>query len=148
MPSFCELSLDETAVFGVFCRRFGGPMPNGCTVRLPRLIGEGRALDMMMTGRPVAADEAMAMGLADRLAPRGETRAAAEELARELANFPQTAMLSDRASVIRQWDYPEKEAIRLEIEGSRPAFEQDFQSGAGRFVGGAGRHGVFEDGDR
>ncbi|MBT3534154.1 MAG: crotonase/enoyl-CoA hydratase family protein, partial [Rhodospirillaceae bacterium] len=105
---WCDLRVaSATAVFGVFCRRFGGPMPNGCTVRLPRIIGESRALDMLMTGRAVGADEAMAMGLADRLAPAGGALAAARELAGQLANFPQLAMLSDRASPIDQWNYPE-----------------------------------------
>ena len=142
---WCDLRVaSETAVFGVFCRRFGGPMPNGCTVRLPRIVGESRALDMMMTGRAVAADEAMAMGLADRLAPAGHALEAARELAHQLAGFPQIAMLSDRASTIDQWNYPEEEAIDREIAGARPAFEQDFQSGAGRFMGGAGRHGAFD----
>lgn len=140
---WCDMRVaGDTAIFGVFCRRFGGPMPNGCTVRLPRIIGESRALDMLMTGRPVEAEEAHRIGLADRLVPAGQARAAAEELAAQLASFPQLAMLSDRYSAITQWDFPEEEAIRREIDGSRPAFEQEFQSGAGRFVGGAGRHGT------
>jgi enoyl-CoA hydratase len=132
------------AVFGVYCRRFGGPMPNGCTVRLPRIVGESRALDMLMTGRPFGAEEALAMGLADRLAPAGEALVAARELAHQLASFPQLAMLSDRASTISQWDYREEAAIDREIAGSRPAFQEQFQSGAGRFVAGAGRHGAFD----
>jgi len=139
---WCDLRIaDETAEFGVFCRRYGGPMPNGCTVRLPRLIGQSRALDMMLTGRAVNAEEAYAIGLANRLVKKGDARVQAELLARELADLPQLAMLSDRASLLRQWDLPEDEAIRLEIEGSKPAFEQDFQSGAGRFDAGTGRHG-------
>lgn len=142
---WCDLRVSsETAIFGVFCRRFGGPMPNGCTVRLPRIIGESRALDMLMTGRAVDAEEAHRIGLADRLVPAGQAQQAAEELARQLAAYPQLAMLSDRYSAITQWDYPEEEAIHREIEGSRAAFEQEFQSGAGRFVDGAGRHGDFE----
>jgi len=141
---WCDLRVaDATAVFGVFCRRFGGPMPNGATVRLPRLIGQGRALDMMLTGRGVDAAEALTIGLADRVVPAGEALPVAQGLARALAEFPQLAMLSDRASVLRQWDLPEDEAIRQEIAGSQPAFEQEFQSGAGRFVDGAGRHGAF-----
>ncbi len=141
---WCDLRVaSESAVFGVFCRRFGGPMPNGCTVRLPRIIGESRALDMLMTGRPVDAREAFSFGLADRLVKKGDALSAAQDLAHSLAEFPQLAMLSDRASAISQWDYPEEEAIDREIAGSKPAFEQQFQSGAGRFVDGAGRHGEF-----
>lgn len=142
---WCDLRVaDETAVFGVFCRRFGGPMPNGCTVRLPRIVGEGRALDMLLTGRAVDAREAHAIGLVDRLVAAGEAKDAAISLAHQLAEFPQLAMLSDRASTISQWDFTEGEAIDREIKGSKAAFEQQFQSGAGRFVAGAGRHGRFE----
>jgi len=142
---WCDMRVaSESAVFGVFCRRFGGPMPNGATVRLPRIIGEGRALDMLMTGRAVDATEALNFGLADRLVPTGKALEAALELASQLAGFPQTAMLSDRASAISQWDYAEEEAIKHEIAGSMPAFEQQFQSGAGRFVDGQGRHGRFD----
>lgn len=139
---WCDLRVaDETAVFGVFCRRYGGPMPNGCTVRLPRLIGQSRALDMMLTGRAVDAQEAHAIGLVNRLVKAGEARREAEKLAHELAGLPQIAMLSDRESLIKQWDLPEDAAIRLEIEGSKAAFAQGFQAGAGRFVQGVGRHG-------
>jgi enoyl-CoA hydratase len=138
---WCDLRVaDATAVFGVFCRRYGEPMPNGCTVRLPRLIGQSRALDMMLTGRAVDANEAYAIGLANRLVPAGQARAAAESLAHELADLPQVAMLSDRASLIDQWSWPEEEAIRREISGSAAAFAEGFQAGAGRFVAGAGRH--------
>lgn len=139
---WCDLRVaDETAVFGVFCRRYGGPMPNGCTVRLPRLIGQSRALDMMLTGRAVDAREAHAIGLANRLVPKGEARREAERLALMLAGVPQTAMLSDRASLVSQWDFPEDEAIRREIDGSQAAFRKGFQTGAQRFVSGTGRHG-------
>lgn len=139
---WCDLRVaDETAVFGVFCRRYGGPMPNGCTVRLPRLIGQSRALDMMLTGRAVDAQEAYAIGLANRLVKKGEARREAERLAHELAGLPQTAMLSDRSSLVSQWDFPEDEAIRREIEGSRPAMREGFQTGALRFASGSGRHG-------
>ena len=90
---WCDMRVaSESAVFGVFCRRFGGPMPNGTTVRLPRIIGESRALDMLMTGRPVDAKEAYHMGLADRLVPEGQALESAKELAHQLAGFPQTAM--------------------------------------------------------
>jgi enoyl-CoA hydratase len=139
---WCDLRVaDATAVFGVFCRRYGGPMPNGCTVRLPRLIGQSRALDMMLTGRAVDASEAHAIGLANRLVSAGRARIEAERLAHELASLPQVAMLSDRASVIGQWDWPEDQAIRREIAGSAAAFAEGFQAGARRFVAGTGRHG-------
>lgn len=139
---WCDLRVaDETAVFGVFCRRYGGPMPNGCTVRLPRLIGQSRALDMMLTGRAVDAHEAYAIGLANRLVKKGEARREAERLALDLAALPQVAMLSDRSSLLQQWDFPEDEAIRREIAGSAAAMQQGFQSGAQRFVTGTGRHG-------
>jgi len=142
---WCDMRVaSESAVFGVFCRRFGGPMPNGCTVRLPRIVGEDRALDMLMTGRAVDAAEAKQIGLADRLVPKGQALEGALELAEQLAGFPQLAMLSDRASTISQWDYDEAEAIDREIEGSKPAFEQQFQAGAGQFMAGAGRYGEFE----
>ncbi len=139
---WCDLRVvDEDAVFGVFCRRFGGPMPNGCTVRLPRLIGQSRALDMMLTGRAVSGEEAFQIGLANRLVHKGQARAAAEALAHELAGMPQTAMLSDRESLLKQWSLPEAEAIRFEVKNSEAAFRDAFQSGAQRFTGGEGRHG-------
>ena len=116
-------------------------MPNGCTVRLPRLIGQSRALDMMLTGRAVDANEAHTIGLANRLVPAGRARIEAERLAHELASLPQVAMLSDRTSVIGQWDWPEDEAIRREIAGSAAALAEGFQAGASRFVAGTGRHG-------
>src|SRR5437588_894302 len=98
---WCDLRVAaEGAVFGVFCRRWGVPLIDGGTVRLPRLIGESRAMDMILTGRPVKADEAFSIGLVNRLVPAGEARAAAEDLARELARFPQTCMREDRLSVL------------------------------------------------
>ncbi|MCR9213433.1 MAG: crotonase/enoyl-CoA hydratase family protein [Proteobacteria bacterium] len=142
---WCDMRIaSDSAVFGVFCRRFGGPMPNGATVRLPRIIGESRALDMLMTGRPVDAEEAYRIGLADRRCRTGAALETAKELALTLAGFPQLALNSDRFSAISQWDFPEIEAIDREIEGSKPAFEEQFQSGASRFVTGTGRHGEFE----
>ena len=119
-----------------------GILPGGAgTQRLPRLIGQSRALDMMLTGRAVEADEAYQIGLANRLVGKGEARKAAEQLAHELAGFPQMAMLSDRNSVIRQWSLPEEDAIRFEVESAGPAFHDKFQSGATRFTDGVGRHG-------
>ena len=101
-------------MLGVFCRRWGVPLIDGGTVRLPRLVGMGRALDLILTGRPVAADEALAMGLVNRVVPDGTAREAAEALARELAAFPQQCMLADRASAYAQWDLPLAEALRQE----------------------------------
>lgn len=139
---WCDLRVaDTTAVFGVFCRRWGVPLIDGGTVRLPRLIGQSRALDMILTGRPVPAEEALAMGLANRVVPAGTALAAAQELAAGLAAFPQTCLRSDRASVYEQWDSPRP----LETEfahGGKALLEA--QRGASRFAGGAGRHGSFE----
>jgi len=145
LVTWCDLRVvSETAVFGVFNRRFGGPMPNGSTVRLPRIIGESRALDMMLTGRPVDAEEAFRIGLADRLVKKGQALAAAQELAQQLAAFPQTAMRSDRFSTIDQWGYAEPEAIDRAVADAQSALQETYQSGAGEFVSGKGRHGDFE----
>ena len=135
---------DESAVFGVFCRRWGVPLIDGGTVRLPRIVGMGRALDMILTGRAVDATEALQMGLANRVVPAGQARAAAEQLAYELAALPQACMLADRASSYRQWDLPLDEALRREgADGYRIVFEEGLD-GAARFAGGAGRHGGKE----
>ena len=135
---------DEGAVFGVFCRRWGVPLIDGGTVRLPRIVGMGRALDMILTGRAVDAAEALQMGLVNRVAPPGQARAAAEQLAHELAALPQACMLADRASSYRQWDLPLEEALRQEgANGYRIVFEEGL-AGAARFAGGAGRHGMKE----
>ena len=140
---FCDMRVcDETAIFGVFCRRWGVPMSDGTTVRLPRLIGQGRALDMMLTGRPVNAEEAKAIGLADRVVPRGQALAAAQALAREIAAFPQIAMRADRLSIYTQAGLPEAEAIAYEAVHAAEAKRIEAQAGAGRFAGGAGRHGA------
>ena len=134
---------ESSAVLGVFCRRFGVPLIDGGTVRLPRLVGMGRALDLILTGRPVAADEALAMGLVNRVVPEGTARGAAEALARELATFPQQCMLADRASAYAQWDLPLAEALRQEGRRGVPIVAAEGAAGAARFVGGAGRHGRF-----
>jgi enoyl-CoA hydratase len=141
---WCDLRvIDETAVFGVFCRRFGVPMVNGASTRLPRLIGEARALDMYLTGRPVDAREAMTMGLANRLVPAGTTVASAQALAREIAGFPQVCLLSDRAAIMGQWGLSEEDAICREVALGQGAFQEESRSGASRFVSGSGRHGGF-----
>jgi enoyl-CoA hydratase len=136
--------VEENAVFGVFCRRWGVPLIDGGTVRLPRLVGMGRALDMILTGRPVRAREALDMGLANRVVPDGTSRAAAEKLAREIAAFPQACMLTDRASAYAQWDLPLAEALREEGRRGAPIVAAEGEAGARRFAQGAGRHGRFE----
>ncbi|HEX2888448.1 crotonase/enoyl-CoA hydratase family protein [Vineibacter terrae] len=141
---WCDLRVaDDSAVFGVFCRRWGAPMTNGATVRLPRLIGQSRALDMLLTGRAVHAEEALSIGLVNRLVPTGTARAAAEALAAEIAAFPQVCMLADRASALEQWSLPDHEAIQIEARYGQQAFRLETQAGAQRFAEGAGRHGQF-----
>ncbi|ODU16106.1 MAG: enoyl-CoA hydratase [Variovorax sp. 67-131] len=135
---------DEDAVFGVFCRRWGVPLIDGGTVRLPRIVGMGRALDMILSGRPVGAAEALAMGLANRVTPPGGALAAAQELARQLAAFPQQCMLADRRSAYEQWDMPLAEALRREGAQGVPMVFAEGEAGAARFAGGAGRHGEFK----
>lgn len=131
------------AVFGVFCRRWGVPLIDGGTVRLPRIVGMARALDLILTGRAVAADEALAMGLVNRVVPDGDARRAAEQLAHELAAFPQQCMLADRASAYNQWNLPLGEALRQEGRLGVPIVLAEGAAGAARFLGGAGRHGQF-----
>lgn len=134
----------EDAVCGVFCRRFGVPLIDGGTVRLPRIVGQGRALDLILTGRPVQADEALAMGLANRVVPAGTAREAAERLALEIAAFPQRCMLADRASAYAQWQLPFDAAIANEFEGGLEVIHSgETRTGAQAFSGGKGRHGQF-----
>lgn len=141
---WCDLRVaEEDAVLGVFCRRWGVPLIDGGTIRLPRLIGMGRALDLILTGRAVAADEALAMGLVNRVVPRGEARAAAEALAAQLAALPQGALRGDRLSAYEQWDLGFADAIANELaHGGRALLEG--VGGAARFAAGAGRHGAAE----
>jgi enoyl-CoA hydratase len=133
--------VERSATLGVFCRRWGVPLIDGGTVRLPRLVGMGRALDLILTGRPVGAEEALAMGLANRVVEAGQARAASEALAREIAAFPQRCMLTDRASAYRQWDLPLDEALRQEGARGVPVVAAEGAAGAARFAAGAGRHG-------
>jgi enoyl-CoA hydratase len=143
---WCDLRVvEESAVFGVYCRRWGVPLIDGGTVRLPRLIGQSHALDMILTGRPVAADEALQMGLANRIVANGEARSAAEALARDLSQFPQMCMNIDRASVYRQWDLPFSHAMQSEFAHGIGVVEAEGQAGAARFSSGAGRSGSFDD---
>jgi enoyl-CoA hydratase len=132
---------EESAVFGVFCRRWGVPLIDGGTVRLPRVVGMGRALDMILTGRAVSAREAEAMGLANRVVPDGSARAEAEALAKQIAEFPQLCMLTDRASAYRQWFMPLSEALREEGRMGVSVVAKEGLSGARRFVDGEGRGG-------
>jgi len=134
---------EEDAVLGVFCRRFGVPLIDGGTVRLPRLIGLGRALDLILTGRPVPAREALAIGLVDRVVPPGQGRAAAEELARELAALPQACLRSDRAAALEGIALPDEAAMANEFaRGLRVLSAPGFAGGVQRFRDGAGRGGA------
>src|SRR5262249_13202069 len=137
---WCDLRVaDESAVFGVFCRRFGVPLIDGGTVRLPRLIGESRALDMILTGRAVDAREALAIGLANRVVPTGQALSAAQALARELAALPQRCLRSDLASVRAQAGQPQREALAREFAlGLQTLASGESREGAARFAGGAG----------
>jgi enoyl-CoA hydratase len=142
---WCDLRVAESdAVFGVFCRRWGVPLIDGGTVRLPRLIGQSRAMDLVLTGRPVGAREAYEMGLANRVVGPGESRAAAEALAAELARFPQICLRADRASVLDQHGLAEPDALAAELRHGSAALQEAVE-GAARFAGGAGRHGGFGD---
>ncbi len=142
---WCDLRVaEEGAVLGVFCRRFGVPLIDGGTVRLPRLIGLSRALDLILTGRPVDAAEALQIGLVNRVVPDGESRAAAECLARELARFPQRCLREDRLSALEQQGLSEREALANELAHGLRALEEA-QPGLDRFRAGAGRHGSFAD---
>ncbi|MGW0940605.1 crotonase/enoyl-CoA hydratase family protein [Streptomyces sp. NPDC002666] len=145
LAAWCDLRVaEQDAVFGVFCRRWGVPLVDGGTVRLPRLIGESRAMDMILTGRPVPAEEAYAMGLVNRLVPPGDSRRAAEQLAREVAAFPQLSLRHDRLSAREQHGLSEPDALAAEYRhGLVPLTAGETQAGADRFSGGAGRHGTF-----
>ena len=143
---WCDLRvMAETAVFGIYCRRFGVPLIDLGTVRLPRLIGHSRAMDLILTGRPVDAAEAHAIGLANRVAPHGQALAVAVALAKEIAAFPQTCLRNDRLSAIEQWDLDESAAIDNEIaRGLETLRSGESVAGAQRFSSGEGRHGQFE----
>jgi enoyl-CoA hydratase len=140
---WCDMRvMEEDAYFGVFCRRFGVPLIDGGTVRLPRLVGMGHAMDLILTGRKVEAAEALQMGLCNRVVPHGAAREAALALAAQLAAFPHATMLADRASAYAQWDLPLPEALHQEWARGRHCIGEGLQ-GAARFAAGAGRHGKF-----
>ncbi len=142
LACWCDLRVvEESAVLGVFCRRFGVPLIDGGTVRLPRIVGLGRALDLILTGRAVGAEEALAIGLADRVVPDGAARAAAEELALQLAEHPQATMRADRLSVYEGLGRPLPEALAREFARGSLLLEEA-RRGAGRFAAGEGRHGA------
>ena len=138
---WCDLRVaSETAVLGVFCRRWGVPLIDGGTVRLPRLVGQSVALDLILTGRPVGAEEALRIGLVNRVVPAGGALEAAVVLAHELAALPQLCLRQDRLSVLEQWGLPHEAAMANEWERGAVSLAEAAQ-GAARFAGGEGRHG-------
>jgi enoyl-CoA hydratase len=142
---WCDLRvLEETATFGVFCRRWGVPLVDGGTVRLTRLIGMSRALDLILTGRPVGAAEAERIGLANRVVPAGQAREEAEALARTIAAFPPRCVRSDRQSCLETWGLPIEAALAREFELGKATIDSgEALEGAARFAAGTGRHGAF-----
>src|SRR3954469_15606185 len=145
LAAWCDLRVMESdAVVGVFCRRWGVPLIDGGTVRLPRIVGLGPALDLILTGRPVGAEEALAMGFANRVVPPGQARSAAEELAAELAAFPQACLRSDRRSVYEALDTDEQTGLGIEFALGLESLRAEGLDGAARFRGGAGRSGRFD----
>ncbi len=140
---WCDMRvMEQDAYFGVYCRRFGVPLIDGGTVRLPRLIGMGHAMDLILTGRKVEATEALQMGLCNRVVPTGQALEAALALAKQLAAFPQKTMLADRMSAYTQWDLPLPQALHQEWERGKQCIGEGMQ-GAARFASGQGRHGAF-----
>jgi len=143
---WCDLRVMEASAFmGVYCRRWGVPLIDGGTVRLPRIVGRGRALDIILTGRKVPAEECFRIGLCERLVAEGESRAAAEALAREIARFPQACMRADRRSVWQQEGLSETDGLRAEWACSSAMVEREGAAGAARFASGMGRHGDFAE---
>jgi enoyl-CoA hydratase len=142
---WCDLRVaEQSARFGVLCRRWGVPLIDGGTIRLPRLIGQSHALDLILTGRLVAADEARTMGLVNRVVADGSARAEAEKLAHEIAQFPQACMRSDRLSLYEQADLAMADALQNELRHGLASLSAEGLGGAARFAGGAGRGGSFE----
>ena len=142
---WCDIRvMEETAFMGVYCRRWGIPLIDGGTVRLPRLVGEGRAMDLILTGRRVDADEALRIGLCEYVVPEGDARAKAEALAHDIARFPQSCMRADRRSVQEQHGLPMRDALRQEWSGSKAEVTKGIE-GATRFADGKGRGGDFSD---
>ncbi|MDR2280918.1 MAG: crotonase/enoyl-CoA hydratase family protein [Gordonia sp. (in: high G+C Gram-positive bacteria)] len=143
---WCDLRVaEESSTLGVFCRRWGVPLIDGGTIRLPRLIGHSRAMDLILTGRPVDATEALSFGLVNRVVPDGSARAAAVELAHDIARMPNTCMRGDRRSSREQWSLDERSALSAEFEIGMNSLMSDGIGGAGRFAAGKGRGGSFDD---
>ena len=143
---WCDIRvMEESAYMGVFCRRWGVPLIDGGTVRLPRLVGRGRALDLVLTGRKVEAEECLRIGLCEQVVANGRSREAAEAYARELRKFPQECLRADRRSVRLQEGLSEREGLRAEWKNSAPVFAKEGAAGAARFAGGKGRHGNQQD---
>jgi enoyl-CoA hydratase len=143
---WCDLRvMEESAYFGVYCRRWGVPLIDGGTVRLPRIVGRGRALDLILTGRKVTAEEALRINLCEHVVPDGESRPRAEALAHEIARFPQACLRADRRSVHRQEGLGLREAMRFEWTNGVPAYFTEGAAGAARFASGKGRGGNFSD---
>src|SRR3954464_1259543 len=143
---WCDVRvMEESAYFGVYCRRWGVPLIDGGTVRLPRIVGMGRAMEIILTGRKVAADEALRIGACEKVVADGKSREYAEAMAHEIARFPQACMRADRRSVYTQEGLPLREAMRKEWYNGFPAFEIDGAAGAARFASDKGRHGDFRD---
>lgn len=142
----CDMRVvGRSAIFGVYCRRWGVPLIDGGTVRLPRLIGQSRAMDMILTGRPVNAEEALSFGLANRVVDDGTALQEALNIAAQLAQFPQTCMRNDRLSVLKQWGLPMAAALEYETEIGAASLRAGAADGAARFAGGKGRSGDFGD---
>jgi enoyl-CoA hydratase len=141
---WCDLRvMEEDAILGVFCRRWGVPLIDGGTVRLPRIVGTGRALDLILTGRAVGATEALAMGLVNRVVEKGFVRTAALDLAEEIASFPEVCMREDRLSMYEGLGRPEAEAMAIEFSHGSTSLRADMRENVSRFVSGEGRHGSF-----
>lgn len=143
---WCDLRvMEEDAYIGVYCRRWGIPLIDGGTVRLPRLVGQGRALEIILTGRKVPAEECLRIGACEKVVPNGHAREAAEALARDIARFPQECVRADRRSVYLQHGLPVREAMRREWWNGQECLTLEGVAGAGRFAGGKGRHGDYEE---
>jgi enoyl-CoA hydratase len=143
---WCDIRvMAETAYLGVYCRRWGIPLLDGGTVRLPRLVGMGRAMEIILTGRKVPADEAYKIGLCEKIVPHGEARAAAEAMAHEIARFPQAAVAADRRNVYETYGLTVREALKREWANGLDSHHKEGAAGAGRFAAGKGRSGDFRD---